>query len=360
MKFIHCADLHLDSKMESNLTSEQAVIRREELLRSYERIVEHAASVGARAILISGDMFDKTHMKKSVLSRVKESIEAHPDIDFLYLKGNHDNADFVGTKDGEDLSNLKFFGPDMWTCYSYDGVNIYGREINDINHRNIATDLILDPEKCNIVMLHGQESGYEGKDRTHIINLSEFKGKNIDYLALGHIHSYKKERLDERGEYCYPGCPEGRGFDECGMKGFMELTIEDGKVSAEFIENSLRQFLAPQVTVSSEMTMREILEECERSLSGISKDDLVKLELTGNREMDTEIDVERIRQEFSDRFFFFKLKDKTKVKIDYDSFAHDMTLKGEFVRLLREEDIPEEERARIIDLGVRAIMGEAL
>ena len=360
MKLIHCADLHLDSKMESNLTSEQAATRREELFRSYEHIVEHAAKVGARAILIAGDMFDKAHMKKSVLSRVREQIESHPEIDFLYLKGNHDNVDFAAAGSGEDLPNLKMFTPDGWTCYSYDDVSIYGRELDDDNHRNIATDLVLDAERCNIVMLHGQESGYEGRDRTHTINLTELKGKNIDYLALGHVHSYKKERLDDRGVYCYPGCPEGRGFDECGKKGFVELTIEDGKVESTFIESGLRQLHAPEAFVSPEMNMREVLDSCEKAVAGIEKKDLVKLVLTGTRRMDTDIDDERIRQAFSERFFFFKLNDSTRVSIDYESFAHDKSLKGEFVRLLSEEDLPEDERARIVDLGIKAIMGEEL
>ena len=53
------------------------------------------------------------------------------------------------------------------------------------------------------------------------------KNKNIDYLALGHIHGYKEAPLDGRGKYCYPGCLEGRGFDECGKKGFVLLNIEN-------------------------------------------------------------------------------------------------------------------------------------
>ena len=51
------------------------------------------------------------------------------------------------------------------------------------------------------------------------IEVYELKNKNIDYLALGHVHKYKMEKLDNRGIYCYSGCLEGRGFDECGDKG---------------------------------------------------------------------------------------------------------------------------------------------
>ena len=42
MKFIHCADLHLDSKLESNMSREQAAERRNEILLTFKRIVDFA------------------------------------------------------------------------------------------------------------------------------------------------------------------------------------------------------------------------------------------------------------------------------------------------------------------------------
>ena len=58
MKLIHCADLHLDSRMEANLTKEQARERRQELLGTFTRMVAYAAKEGVRAILIAGYLFD--------------------------------------------------------------------------------------------------------------------------------------------------------------------------------------------------------------------------------------------------------------------------------------------------------------
>ena len=58
MKLIHCADLHLDSPMESNLSSEQARERKNEILSTFAKIVRLADEGGVSAILISGDLFD--------------------------------------------------------------------------------------------------------------------------------------------------------------------------------------------------------------------------------------------------------------------------------------------------------------
>ena len=69
--------------MESNLPIEKARERREELLETYERMVEYADANRVRVILIAGDLFDKKHNRKSVRKRVLEQVRRHPGIDFL-------------------------------------------------------------------------------------------------------------------------------------------------------------------------------------------------------------------------------------------------------------------------------------
>ena len=73
MKIIHCADLHLDSKMESNLDREAAGMRRDELLDTFERMVAYAAEQDVRVILIAGDLFDKPNVRKTAKTRVSRS-----------------------------------------------------------------------------------------------------------------------------------------------------------------------------------------------------------------------------------------------------------------------------------------------
>ena len=363
IRLIHTADLHLDSKMESNLSPEKAKQRREELLDTFARMVDFAEEQGVSAVLIAGDLFDKTHIRKTAKARVTEIITEHPMIDFLYLQGNHDRTDFLAELSENMPRNLKIFTDETWTSYTYEEENlvITGRELTKENSRDLYTNLILDRSKVNIVMLHGQESDYSGPDRTEIINLTELKNRNIDYLALGHIHKYKNDRLDERGEYCYAGCPEGRGFDECGEKGFVLLTVHDQVVDSEFIPFALRTFHEVAAEVTPDMMMPDILEAVENAIRKVPSADLLKVVLTGTKEMDFDIDTPRIVRQFSDRFFFFKLYDKTKIRIDYERYKNDRTLKGEFVRLLQaEEGLSEEERSMIIELGMKAIMGEEI
>ena len=358
MRLIHCADLHLDSKMESNLDKEQALLRRSELIETYERMVEYASENNVRAILIAGDLFDKSHIRKEAKKRVVAQIEMHPEIDFYYLKGNHDRCDFM--EDGIDdiPENFHMFTDQGWTSYTCEDVVITGMEINADNVSTMPQRLALDSMNTNIVMLHGQQSDYDGRDGAEIINTTALKGKFIDYLALGHVHKYIYEQLDDRGVYCYPGCLEGRGFDETGDKGFVVLDVEDGVISSEFIPFAKRRLHEIEVRVTADMDINRTLQAAENFVTDVDSQDLVKFIITGERELDDELDILRLVHFFEHRFFFVKCYDRTKTLIDYDSFQYDKSLKGEFVRLVQSQDLDEDTKAKIIELGIRAIMGE--
>ena len=360
MKFIHCADLHLDSRMESNLSLDQEKQRREELLATFSRMVDYAQENDVRAILIAGDLFDKQHIRKEVRERVQLKIEENPGIDFLYLRGNHDFVDFLDEME-QIPANLKLFKEEEWTAYEYEeGVTVTGREISNRNYRLLTESLVLDEEKCNIVILHGKEAGSGGGDHTRVVDISSYKEKYIDYLALGHLHSYKKGKIDERGTYCYSGCLEGRNFDECGEKGFVLLQISNQKVKSSFIPFAKRLLHDVPVELSVKDDMFSIMEKVSEALSSYPEKDLIRLRLSGKRKMNFDIDKERIQTVYGESFFHFIVEDETRAVIDYESYANDRSLKGAFVRLMQAENLPVEEREHIIEIGMKAIMGEEL
>ena len=92
MRLIHCADLHLDSAMTTHLSPDKTKERKNELLGTYLRMIDYAKANGINAVLIAGDMFDKKAVSKTTLETVYGSIVNNSEIDFYYLKGNHDSA----------------------------------------------------------------------------------------------------------------------------------------------------------------------------------------------------------------------------------------------------------------------------
>ncbi len=361
MKILHCADIHLDSKMENKLSPDQARERRKEILEGFHNMISYAEKNDIQTVLIAGDLFDRRHIRKTVKDEVKQEFISHPDIEFYYLRGNHDITDFLDDLD-EVPKNLHLFSADRWTSYQCpDNIVITGRELDAKSSSDLLSEMVLDPSKVNIVMLHGQDSEYQSRDNAYTIELPKLRGRYIDYLALGHIHSYRWEELDDRGVYCYPGCPEGRGFDECGKKGFVVLDIDSAGIrSHEFVSLAKRQLHEIKVGVEPDDDLNAIVKKVKAVLEKASPDDLIRIDLFGRKNMDLEIDCDWIRMHTDQGFYFYDVKDDTRVRINYENFAHDWSLKGTFVRTVQGLDMDEERKAQIIELGIRAIMEGSL
>ncbi len=353
MKIIHCADLHLDSKMTSNLSKEQAKERKMEILRTYSRMIEYAKNNDIKAIVIAGDLFDTRNVSATARNLVKDSITSNPDIDFYYLKGNHDSDSFISKLD-EIPQNLKLFS-DQWTTYSYGNIAITGLEINKNNESVMYNSLMLDNDKYNVVTLHGQIGE---------IVLNSLKNKGIDYLALGHVHEYQNGQLDNRGMYCYSGCLEGRGFDECGPKGFVVLDIDDEKLTAgfSFVPFAYRNLYTLYVDVTGVMTTQEAAVKMEEALakSQYSSRSLVKFVLVGEVDVDCEINTEFLKDMFEEYFYYEKVYDETKLLINYSEYEKDASLKGEFIRMVLSSDLTEDQKTEVIRCGISALSGEEI
>ena len=370
MKIIHTADIHLDSKL-GGMDGARASERRNELIGTFIKMVQYGAKNGVSAIIIAGDLFDVRIISATARNAVYQAIVDNPEIRFFYLCGNHDSGGFlepIMEKYKKLPDNLFMFGEE-WTSYEIEGedcgsVVITGAELSRENNQKLADSLLLDRDKINIVTLHGQETETAKKKDAEVIPIREYRDRGIDYLALGHIHAPKIEKLDARGKYSYCGCLEGRGFDECGPRGFNLLSIDKNGVEAEFIPFAKRTVFDICVDVSGCVNSDEALTEISKTAAaeGVTEEDLLKVRLSGKVSAYAEFDRDYIEDRLSEKYYYTRVADETSVFIDYNDFAGDNSLKGEYVRYigeLREKgEITEEEAGRCISLGIRLILGE--
>lgn len=352
MKIIHTGDIHLGSAMK-NLPQDKANLRKTEIIDNFRRLTLFARENKVAAILIAGDLFDEGEATASLKKEIATIISAAKPVCFFYIAGNHD--DEFSFADRPD--NLYLFSENhSWKSYDLqDNITLTG-----IDERNMREDayqtLSLPSERYNIVMMHGPVANGE-------ISLSQLRDKNIDYLALGHIHlpSLNAERLDSRGHYRYCGCLEGRGFDECGKRGFFLLEIENGRLRSEtFMSLSKREICERPVDISGCSTYYELERRIEENLIGERRENILKILLRGQYPIGLNKDLPLLTARMNERFFYVKIVDESRVFIDYRQFENDLSERGEFVREVGRYEMNEELRAEILDVGLKALAGEEI
>ena len=357
MKIIHTGDIHLGSALRS-LPPEKAAIRRAEIVENFRRLTVYARENGVGAVLIAGDLFDEGETSAALKKEVAAVIAAAKPVCFFYVSGNHDDTFSFSEKP----ENLYLFSENH-TFKSYDlqeNITLCGIDGKNLKESSYD-DLALQYDRLNIVIMHG--AIVKGRASNGEISLFGLQNKNVDYLALGHIHlpSIEAERLDGRGHYRYCGCLEGRGFDECGKRGFFLLEIENGKLISEtFLSLSRREIVERRADISDCESYYDVERTVDSALAGESKENIVKLILTGKHKAGLKKDLPLLIARLNQRFFFVKVVDESTVYVDYEQYKNDLSERGEFVREVGRYEMSEELRAEVLDVGLKALDGEEI
>lgn len=347
MKLIHCADIHLDAPLGSVFPPEEAAKYRRAVLANFASLVRLADAGGADALLIAGDLFDSDDTAERTVRYVLDLFREHPDLPVFYLAGNHDGGGLAARTDLPP--NLHTFGQD-WTYYRLGDLTVAGGTAPD------PAALELPRDTLNIVLLHGQVAG--SGDGEYSISFSRLKGKSIDYLALGHLHTYREAALDDRGTACYSGCLMGRGFDECGRKGYVLLETVNSRLTHKFVPFATRTFHEVTLDASGCRTALALENAAREKTDKIPADDFCRLVLTGAVPPDAMPDVAALESALAGRFGLLRVRDRTTLAVDPKAFENDISLKGEFIRQVLASGLDEHEKDRIIACGLRALRGE--
>lgn len=354
MKIIHTSDIHIDSPLSSRLTQSKVKERRSELRSCLGRMISDAERIGAKAIIIAGDLFDEGRISARTAAYALDIIGGAKDISFFYLEGNHEGDALRGA--GQALpENLFFFGED-WTYFALDGVTIAGRSRACAK---MFDSLEFSSDTKNITVLHGELR--DGRCADGVIGLRDARDRGIDYLALGHYHSYSETKLSDGAVAVYSGTPEGRGFDETGEKGYVIIDTDEKELKYEFVPFAKRNLHIFDVDITDIKRTSDIDERVAQALEYVPTKDLVRVNLVGGYSPELWKDIEGICRKFDNRFYYFEVKDSSHPKINPDDYKYDRSLKGEFIRTVMADDsLDDGMKARIISCGINALMGEEL
>lgn len=353
MKILHVADLHLEGGY-ARVGSEKNKLLKEEGLSLFEQLIDVAKKEKMSAVLLCGDLFDKLNVRKSTKKFVASQISACPEIKFFYCLGNHDHKSLFE----EDCPENLIIFPTEFTKYDLGEVVIGGNSVVKYVKSDFVRSVDFDKDRLNIFMLHACLSS-ANYDDCLTFEVKDLKNKNIDYLALGHIHTRMEGKIDERGEWVYAGNGCKYGFGNY-PRGYVLIDIQDGKLSWERRNfKTARNFFDEYVDISACENAMNIKMLIAQKVAEIGKENFVRVFLKGECNENFEKHIQMLIEEFSERFFYFDIRDESKIRLDLEKIAAEtLSLKAELIKLVYASDLLEEDKSACIKAGLSALRGE--
>ena len=275
-RFIHAADIHLDSPLKGLEQYDGAPVDaiRGATRRALENLVGLALAERVDFVLIAGDLYDGTWRDHNTglffvrqMSRLREA-----GIPLYLIAGNHDAVNKMtrslrlpNNPGGDD----PFFSAKAAETRRLEslGVAIHGRSfLSAAESSNFALQYpVADPGLFNIGLLHTSLEGDTEHDRYAPCTLDDLRSKEYQYWALGHIH--KRRIVDEDSQIVYSGNIQGRHIREAGAKGCYLVSVDDrGQISSEFQPVDVFRWAECDVDCSAAASGDDILDRFRRRL----------------------------------------------------------------------------------------------
>ena len=155
--------------------------------------------------------------------------------------------------------------------------------------------------------------------------------------------------------YAYSGCLEGRGFDECGPKGFVLLDIHDKKLHSTFVPFMKREYIEIKVDITGLYSFYDISQKCNASVANIGANNIVRLILTGEYTLDTDKNTSMLQHQLENKFFYADVKDETSLYISPETYKNEVSLVGEFLRQVEDSNLSDQEKQDVMTAGLKII-----
>jgi DNA repair exonuclease SbcCD nuclease subunit len=294
VRFIHAADLHLDSPFSGLRYLPEKIWQkvRESTFLSLHRIVTTAIEQEVDFLLISGDVYDVDERSIKAQAKLKKEMERlnHANIPVFMIHGNHDFLS-DNTLHLTLPNNVKVFKTQVETVewetnqgeriaisgFSYGKKWINERMIKDYPKRLSTVDR-------HIGLLHGFEEGETSPHAKYApFSKSELIEKEYDYWALGHIHLRKQ--ISNYPLAYYSGNTQGRHRNEAGPKGCLLVELNDEKKNVEFFPTAPITWEYVKVDVQNYHLINEIFEAIKDALPKNDESQFVSLELEVSEEL---------------------------------------------------------------------------
>jgi exonuclease SbcD len=360
LRFLHCADIHLDAPFTSVGTEGgRSSTRRQDLKESFQRIIDLAGCENVDLLLICGDLYEHNYVRKSTIDFVNHCFSQIQKTKVVIIPGNHDPYIFGSYyKTYKWNQNVTILTPEKSRAF-FEELNTWvyflGNEYLDIDTKFInilmghgTLDLDLDPKAYNLILSRDIEQ------------------LDMDYTALGHFHKMFRD-TGSKNNIFNPGSPEPMGFDETGVHGvflgnIVKTSSGDSNMDIRFVPIAKRYYESMEVRVDRCSADQQVVVKISSELENKNLlDGLFKITLTGYVERGYKPDISYIQSLFKDEVFFIKIEDQSIPDYNFEGIIKEPGLRGLFARKMialigrEEDDIERKKLERALYFGMEAL-----
>jgi len=279
LKFVHTADLHLDSPFKGlkSMVPEVAGVLQEATFGAFDSVIKLCLDEEVDFLVVAGDVYDGADRSLRAQLRFRDGLRrlAQEGIPAFVAHGNHDPLD--GWVAGLDW-------PEGVTAFPGDRVETVpvvknGRQVAEISgisypKREMRKNLLPEfPQESktafSLGVLHCNLGSDTGHEEYAPCTLADLRDSGFDYWALGHVHTRAVHRLEHGALAVYPGNPQGLHPGETGERGAVLVSVDEaGRPETRFVATDLVRWESLSVDISTLESIDGLIEALEEAAGG--------------------------------------------------------------------------------------------
>jgi len=350
LRFIHAADLHLDSPFRGLANSSTKL--RDELqaatLGAFGRVVDRTIESKADFLVLAGDLYDSKDRSLRALVAFRRQMErlAERDISVYIVHGNHDPLNGWGSEFQLPPNVTTFSGKPATEPVIRRGKEIarvtgisYARERVT---ENLAAGMKPDSDSpYSVGLLHANVAGQTGHADYAPVTLDELTAAGFDYWALGHVHT-RSILAENPAMVVYPGNPQGRNPREPGPRGCLQVDVNgNGNAHLSFIETNLARWTHLEIPIQTHTRMDSLvdalLEEGRAAAASFSGPTVARCTVRGSGPLHADLQRDGMAEELKEQLRSVLPVESVRIAtgplLDFESLTRTETLVADFLKL---------------------------
>ncbi len=352
LRLLHMADVHLGARHDD--LGPAAAAQRERQFDAFKRAIDLAIAEKVDLVLICGDLFDSNSQPRRSFERAAAEIgrlvQRH--IPTVAIPGTHDCYDAASIYRVFDLaalagatadSNLVTLLTDTSPSIDFPALGVTVRAKVFPTKRateSPMTALAVSPDDPSVKaggwqigMVHGSLAvpGRFDNDDVSFTD-AEVAQSNLDYLALGHWHSFREGRSGKT-VWAYSGAPEPVAVDQDGAGQVLLVTLDESggqrSVKVEPRAVGRTRFRRLEIDASGVASQAELATR----LREMADPDLVlDARIVGVRNGDLDLNIDELEQQLNGAFLRVRVRDASTAPLDESLTVSQDTILGAFTR----------------------------